>query len=303
MPLRDHFRPPLDDIPSWEGFHGQWLAMIVAALNRQLPPRYAAEPRVHLGASTENDVSANNKVVTDPPDQYEYEVRVYERKPHRRLVAAVEIVSPGNKDRPESRRAFVTKCAGLLQQRVSVAIVDLVTTRQFNLYRDLLELIGQTDPALEPEPPSLYAAACHLRHPGEAWRFQAWTHTHTHGPPQPTQPRWLADDLAVPLETGSQLRGDLPHPPPGVSRGRLLTHRRGRSTAVRLTLPAVLLVEGSTEHRRESLPATSPAAGHRPGDARRPRRPDPPPERPRCTPLIRPGDAADGTTARSIGLR
>ena len=39
MPLRDHFRPPLDDITSWEGFHGQWPAMIVAALNRQLPPR------------------------------------------------------------------------------------------------------------------------------------------------------------------------------------------------------------------------------------------------------------------------
>ncbi len=23
MPLRDHFRPPLDDLTSWEGFHGQ----------------------------------------------------------------------------------------------------------------------------------------------------------------------------------------------------------------------------------------------------------------------------------------
>ena len=23
MPLRDHFRPPLDLITSWEGFHGQ----------------------------------------------------------------------------------------------------------------------------------------------------------------------------------------------------------------------------------------------------------------------------------------
>ena len=29
MPLRDHFRPPLDDIASWEELHGQWPAMIV----------------------------------------------------------------------------------------------------------------------------------------------------------------------------------------------------------------------------------------------------------------------------------
>jgi Protein of unknown function (DUF4058) len=232
MPLRDHFRPPLDDITSWEGFHGQWPAMIVMALNRKLPPPYAAEPRVHLGAAFEIDVSAFDKdesatftaaasggadeggvatatwapprptfeVVTDLPDQYEYEVLVYERKRHRRLVAAVEIVSPANKDRPENRRAFVTKCAALLQQRVSVAIVDLVTTRHFNLYGDLLEWIGETDDALAPEPPSLYAAACRWTHPDEAWRFQAWNHALALGQPLPTLPLWLADDLAVPLE-------------------------------------------------------------------------------------------------------
>ena len=57
MPLRDHFRPPLDDITSWEGLHGQWPAMIVMALNRQLPPRYAAEPRLRLGAAFEMAVS------------------------------------------------------------------------------------------------------------------------------------------------------------------------------------------------------------------------------------------------------
>jgi predicted nucleic acid-binding protein len=40
MPLRDHFRPPLDKKTSWEGFHGAWPAVIVMALNRKLPPRY-----------------------------------------------------------------------------------------------------------------------------------------------------------------------------------------------------------------------------------------------------------------------
>src|SRR5207247_3448099 len=162
----------------------------VMALNRNLPPRYVAAPRVHLGPYAEIDVTGyetdardsapakagaeewgvatavwapprpTSDVAADLPEQDEYEVRVYDTQRHRRLVAAVEIISPANKDRSEHRRAFVAKCAALLQQRVSVALVDLVTTRQFNLYSDLLELIGEKDPALAPAPPSLYAAAC-----------------------------------------------------------------------------------------------------------------------------------------------
>ena len=230
MPLRDHFRPPLDNVRSWEELHGGWPMMLVAALSRRLPPRYIAAPRVHLGSSFEIDVASYEEdepgalasgegaegggvatavwapprptfeVTTDLPDQDEYEVRVYDTKRHRCLVAAVEIVSPANKDRPETRRAFVAKCAALLQQHVSVAIVDLVTTRQFNLYGDLLALIGQAAPALEPEPPPLYAAACRWSRQEDAWRFRAWSHTLTLGQPLPTLPLWLADNLAVPLE-------------------------------------------------------------------------------------------------------
>ena len=61
MPLRDHFRPPLDLITSWEGFHGQWPAVIVQQLRRQLPAGYVAEPRVHSGSQIEIDVAAYQK--------------------------------------------------------------------------------------------------------------------------------------------------------------------------------------------------------------------------------------------------
>src|SRR5262249_1655386 len=57
MPLRDHFRPPLDDLRHWEGFHATWPVMIVALLRRKLPRRYFAEPRVHSGSSAEIDVA------------------------------------------------------------------------------------------------------------------------------------------------------------------------------------------------------------------------------------------------------
>jgi hypothetical protein len=230
MPLRDHFRSPLDDLTSWEGFHGQWPAMIVQALSRQLPRRYVAAPRVHSGWSVEIDVATYEKdelespladagngnggvatavwaparptlvVATDLPAPDEYEVRVYDSKRGRRLVAAVEIVSPANKDRPEHRRAFAAKCAALLQQRVSVTILDLVTTRNFNLYGELLDLIGQTDPSLGSEPPPLYAVACRPTKQGDGWLLETWAQALTLGQPLPTLPLWLADNLAVPLE-------------------------------------------------------------------------------------------------------
>ena len=53
MPLRDHFRPPLDDIRRWEGFHATWPVKIVELLRHKLPRRYHAEPRVHSGSSAE----------------------------------------------------------------------------------------------------------------------------------------------------------------------------------------------------------------------------------------------------------
>ena len=45
-------------------------------------------------------------------------MRIYDTEYGRRLVAAIEIVSPSNKDRRESRRAFVAKVAALLQKGV-----------------------------------------------------------------------------------------------------------------------------------------------------------------------------------------
>jgi hypothetical protein len=67
MPLRDHFRPSLDDETQWEDFHGGWPMMIVAQLGRVLPRRYVASPRVHSGAAVEIDVAAYEK---DTPDSH-----------------------------------------------------------------------------------------------------------------------------------------------------------------------------------------------------------------------------------------
>lgn len=108
---------------------------------------------------------------TELPDQDEYEVRIYDERHGRRLVAAIELNSPVNKDRPESRRAFVGKVAGLLQHNVCVSLVNVVTIRQFNLYAELLEFIGGKDPALERVPPCLRSRALRTEPRFSEFRF------------------------------------------------------------------------------------------------------------------------------------
>jgi hypothetical protein len=139
----------------------------------------------------------------DLSDQDEYEVRVYDVERGRLLVAAIEIVSPSNKDRPENRRAFVAKVAALLQKDVCVSVVDLVTIRQFNLYADLLELIGGTDPQLGPTPPHLYSVTIRSRkRPEKRSLLDMWFYPMTLGQPLPMLPIWLDANLRVllPLE-------------------------------------------------------------------------------------------------------
>ena len=228
MPLRDHFRPPLSEITSWEGLHGGWPMVIVQLLGKKLPAHYVAEPRVHLGAQVEIDVAAFDEegprgefaapdeaglatavwapaeptlaVETQLADFDEYEVRVYDLRRGRRLVAAVEIISPANKDRAENRNQFTAKCAALLRQGVSLVLVDLVTVRRFNLYYELLQLIGERDPALSDPPPATYAAACRWRPRGNGRWLEAWNHPLAVGSPLPCLPVWLSDELAIPLD-------------------------------------------------------------------------------------------------------
>ena len=201
---------------------------IVEGLNRVLPRGFVSAPHVHLGATVEVDVATFDRseveqpmivetgggvataawtpprptstVATDLPEQDEYEVRVFDARRGRRLVAAVEIVSPSNKDRPEHRRAFVARCAAMLRDRVCVAIVDLVTTRAGNLAADLIELSGLLGASTTDATPPLYAASCRLATSGGAWSIESWSYPLELARPLPTLPLWLADDCAVPLE-------------------------------------------------------------------------------------------------------
>ena len=230
MPLRDHFHPNelTGRKKSWGGVHAAWPTLIVIALNETLPPKYEAEPSVHLGSIFEVDIAALEDdhardigggddggtgvatavwapprptlmVATDVSGQDDYEVRIVDVEDSRRVVAAIEIISPSNKDRPEHRSMFAAKCATLLQQGVSLSLVDVVTDCDFNLYGQALELLGQTDPALKPVAPPIYAAACRWRQTRGGGRLEAWFHELAVGQHLPMLPLWLDVDLAMPL--------------------------------------------------------------------------------------------------------
>jgi hypothetical protein len=229
MPLRDHFRPPVSKQSSWEGFLGMWPMVIIQQLREKLPPGFIAEPRVHLGAMYEIDVSTYERddapfhpdsddaggfatatwtavqptvvVETESTGEYEYAVRVYDLERERTLVAAIEIVSPANKDRPQSRMAFVAKCAEMIRRGVAVSVVDLVTDKHFNLYAELMAFLGhpKADP-MAADPPTTYAASCRQADRGKKTILEAWSHTLAVGQPLPTLPLWLSAEMAIPLD-------------------------------------------------------------------------------------------------------
>jgi hypothetical protein len=223
MPLLDHFRPPLRGPRRWEGFHHAWAANIAQHLNREvLPAGYFAESEISLGPTLDIDVASfelkNGREATGaaaataiwaPPKpalsfpvdfaRLEVcEVRVYEELGGAELRAAIELVSPANKDRPGSRRTFAAKCAGYLKRAVAVSIVDVVTERTANLHADLLESLEVSEGNWQ-SPTQLYAVAYRPVPVQNQQRIEAWMEALTLGRPLPVLPLWLSLDLCLPL--------------------------------------------------------------------------------------------------------
>ncbi|MFO0850670.1 MAG: DUF4058 family protein [Gemmataceae bacterium] len=233
MPLHDHFRSPVNDTHHWSELHGGWPMEIVRTLFDLLPPRFHAAPRLYLGSPFEVDVATTEDdrspkapsrgggtatqtasaptftVEADLAEQDEYEVLVYDDERERTLVAAVEVISPSNKDRPESRAKFITKVSSLLSQEVCVSLIDPVSIRRANLYADLLTQLGHVDPQLAPTPPPLYAVTLRTRQPPKGKKLpllDAWFFPLAVGQPLPTIPLWLGPDqcIQLPLEPSYQ---------------------------------------------------------------------------------------------------
>lgn len=229
MPLLDHFHPPLYPRHHWESFHSNWATRIADALTADLPPEYQVEEHHHGGLNLEIDVAAYEReqgiapptrngaaeattqtlAAWAPPAAAfampavfpeSFEVRVFSTVSGLTLVGAIELISPGNKDRPDERRAFAAKCASYLYQGVSLVIIDVVTNRHANLHNETVRLMQAGVERELPEESGLYAVAYRPVRRQDRAEIDVWPATFAVGDALPTMPLRLSGELFVPVD-------------------------------------------------------------------------------------------------------
>jgi Protein of unknown function (DUF4058) len=215
MSLRDHFQPPLSLKRSWESFHSYWATSIATQLNQTLPERFFAEVHTHMGRQVEADVvefdrldESEESPDNDPgggvavevwappvatltiPAVFPDDIEVYVRDKlfEANVLAVMELVSPGNKDRPENRHAFADKCSAYLQRGIGLITIDIVTDRHFNLHNEFLSRVGLDSTYAMPEEVVIYAVAYRPIHRGEKNQIDAWPVDLSVGGPLPVLP-------------------------------------------------------------------------------------------------------------------
>src|SRR6202140_1301385 len=198
MPLLDHFHPPVSERRSWEGFHGLWAAALVEKLNRDvLADESFADMQVHVGSQVEVDIApltdaagvppATNLVVpTVFPD--DIEVQVFATVTGATLVGAIELVSPGNKDRPDTRQAFAAKCVSYLTRGIGLIVMDIVTNRLANLHNEVMRLLARAEPFLLAPSATTYAVAYRPSRQTTGDQIELWTRPLQQGQALPVLP-------------------------------------------------------------------------------------------------------------------
>ena len=230
--LLDHFRPPLYPRRGWESLHAYWASELGGWLNANvLPRRYFAEVQMHVGSRFDLDVGTfewedeesseaiegggGTALAVSPrtwlapaptaelpaifPDSME--ILIYADEGDAILAAAVELVSPGNKDRPSAREAFASKCASYLQQGVGLVIVDIVTNRHANLHNELACRLGGD--CLMNEGVGLYTSAYRPVRRADDEHHDVWFAELALGQPLPIMPLGLRRGPTVPLDLGA----------------------------------------------------------------------------------------------------
>ena len=225
MPLLDHFRKPASRVP-WQSIHSGWISELAVRLNGLLPPGYLALDHKSLSGGLEIDIGieeesdpvppasdgggtavAAARAVYAPPAatgaaRYEFpdtvEIRV-ENEASGQLVGAIELISPGNKDRGEKREMFLAKCLDYLAVGACVVIVDIITERRANLHNEIVARLGADALAL-PDEAHLYAATYRPIIRKKKMNVDVWVNPLQIGEVLPTMPLRVVAGLFVPVE-------------------------------------------------------------------------------------------------------
>ncbi len=217
------------ELPGWEGVHHLWITELLHWIKPRLPEGYRAyigsAPAVAIGAPTErpdgsvrqwteeqpsatppSTVSSPGEASTEEPDE---EIAVAALDPSMalyvqtrgRLIAAVELVSPRNKDRPVARATYLARYLGYLLEGVHLLLVDV---HRRPLHFSFADSIAQELHIVQPPCPAPLAISYRVGEPAASGgRFLAiWRRPLVIGGPLPQMrlPLSVTADVAVDLE-------------------------------------------------------------------------------------------------------
>lgn len=219
MPLHDWTRV---DAGTFHDFHQGWAIEIRNALNRGLLPNGFVAATDQRVSGYEPDVSVHSRpsrttptgnsgglaVAVAPPRmkrvaQLETEAEAFARRKNRvvvrhargEVVAVIEIVSPGNKDRDHSVNRIVGKVREFLRDGVSVLLIDPFPPGEFDptgLHGAIRAAwLGEAAPAEEPPPAVVSYDA------GEP--LTAYSEPVAVGDPLPDAPLFLRPGVYIPV--------------------------------------------------------------------------------------------------------
>jgi hypothetical protein len=133
----------------------------------------------------------------------EIEVQVFSTVTGATLVAAIELVSPDNKDRAQVRQAFTAKCISYLTRGIGLIVVDIVTNRLANLHNELMSQLGQGKPFLLAPLVTTYAVAYRPSRQPSGDQVEVWPKALTLGESLPELPLSLRNAGIVPVDLES----------------------------------------------------------------------------------------------------
>lgn len=199
----------------WDGLRSFWLGHIARDLRTRLPPGYRALLDVAVMLAGD-DFSFSDVAATPPPSVAESvpafgepdaelvarwldEELIVTITSGSRLVTAIELVSPRNKDRPSSRERYARTYAGYLEAGVHLLVVDVHPwPTEFSFGRAIAEALGGALPSI----PAPGAVTYRVGEPvPQGGRLVAvWNRPLVVGEPLPTMPVPLTVHESVPLD-------------------------------------------------------------------------------------------------------
>ncbi len=213
MPLHDW-----TDRPGWEGLHIYWMTEIARSLRSRLPPGFRAvigsSPFVAIGPlSVKPDVAVTNgthsstTAASREPD-WESAVATLEEdaivqvEKDGRLVAALELVSPRNKDRPASREQYANRYVAYLRAGVHLMLVDVHRRPiDFGFSQSIAAALQSDSPSLPAPAVVSYRVGATAATGGRM--LGIWKRSLAVDQELPTMPLALGDELIVDVELES----------------------------------------------------------------------------------------------------